>query len=267
MRPRPRKLRPGFLVLLLCLVLLAACRGEPERSLAGPVPEGPPEVEVEAVQEHAAQFDDDLDERPAGSQQEFAAATYLTAHLQRSGYEVRFEAVPFKDTVRSTNVVALTPGGEEPSAVVTVAYDSTPSMPPLGRDLGLFLELARALRVREPNHNVQFVALGAELATDSGGNLGSRVLAGELQDFERRPPVVTVMVVPDGGFTAPGANGDELNGLARELGLLTRPSATGPVTAHHLKATAIFEQAGLSHAIAAGGIEEVGTVLLDYLSR
>ncbi|MFP5352691.1 MAG: hypothetical protein ACLGIB_09030 [Actinomycetota bacterium] len=255
------------LCLLVCWPLLAACTGEPERSLSGPVPDGPAHVEVDAVGGHAAQFDEDLAERPAGSQQEFAAATYLTGHLQRAGYEVRLESVPFKDTVRSTNVVALTPGGGDPQAVVTVAYDTTSSAPPLGQDLGVFLELARALRVKDPDHNVEFVALGAELTITNGGNLGSRALARDLQGLDDPPPVITVMVVPGGGFRAPGPMGDELNAVAAELEVpLGRPLSV-PIVPLHLKATEIFDSAGIGHAIAAGGIEEIGMVLLEYLSR
>lgn len=260
-------LSPKVIGLLLCSVLLSGCTGEPPRSPAAPVPDGPAEVEPEPVREHAAQFDEDLQERVAGSQQEFAAATYLTGHLQQAGYEVRFESVPFKDTVRSTNVVALTPGGEEPTAVVTVAYDTTPSAPPLGEDIGLFLELARALRVKEPDHNVQFVALGAEVTVEGGGNLGSRVLARELQDLDTAPPVITVMVVPDGGFRSPGPAGDELNRVAADLDVPIGRPLTAPIVPLHLKATEIFDEAGIGHAIAAGGVEEVGAVLLEYLAR
>lgn len=219
------------------------------------------------MEEHAAQFDEELAERPAGSQQEFAAATYLTGHLQRAGYEVKLESVPYKDTVRSTNVVALTPGGGDPTAVVTVAYDTTSSSPPLGRDLGVFLELARALRVREPDHNVEFVALGAELTIVDGGNLGSRTLARELQELDPPPPVITVMVVPDGGFRAPGAPGDDLNAVALELDVPVGRPLSVPIVPLHLKATEIFDSVNIQHAIAAGGVEEIGTVLLEYLSR
>lgn len=233
----------------------------------GPVPDGPPEIEVETVEEHAAQFDEDLAERPAGSQQEFAAATYLTGHLQRAGYEVRLESVPYKDTVRSTNVVALTPGGGDPTAVVTVAYDTTSSSPPLGEDLGVFLELARALRVQEPDHNVEFVALGAELTIFNGGNLGSRALARELPELDPAPPVITVMVLPGGGFRALGPAGEEVNAVALELDVPVGRPLSVPIVPLHLKATEIFDAAGIAHAIAAGGIEEIGTVLLEYLSR
>lgn len=224
-------------------------------------------MRIQVVEEHAAQFDRELNQRPAGSQQEFAAASYLTGHLQRAGYEVRLASVPFKDTVRSTNVVALPPGAGDPQAVVTVAYDTTSSAPALGADLGLFLELARALRVREPDHDVQFVALGAELTGEGGGNLGSRALAAELGDLAADSTVISLMVVSGGGFRAPGPAGDDLNAVAAAQDLPPARPFSEAILPAHLRATAIFEEAGLRHAVAAGGIEEISSVLLDHLAR
>lgn len=251
----------------LCVGIAAACTGDGDRRPDAPAPEGRAEVNADVVAEHARQFDEELAQRPAGSQQEFAAASYLTGHLQQAGYEVRLASVPFKDTVRSTNVVALPPGGGEPSAVITVAYDTTSSAPALGADLGLFLELARALRVQEPDHDVQFVALGAELTAEGGGNLGSRALAAELQDLEEAPPVISLMVVSAGGFRAPGPAGDDLNAVAAERGLPPARPFSEAILPLHLRATTVFEEVGLRHAVAAGGIEEISSVLLDHLAR
>lgn len=243
-----------------------ACTGAPEDAPAGDAPAGPSEVQLEAVEEHAVQFDEDLPQRPAGSQQEFAAATYITGHLQRAGYEVRLASVPYKDLVRSTNVVALPPGGEPIDAVVTVLYDTVPSMQPTGRDIGLFLELARAMRVVEPEHHVQFVALGAEVTTENGGSLGSRTLAAELADLEEKPPVIGLLEVEGGGFRAPGPAGDDLNRVALEMELpLARPLSE-PLLPAYLRSTQVFIEADVPHAVAAGGIEDVGRVVLEYLS-
>ena len=254
------------LALLAALVVAGACTGAPEGSPPGDAPEGPAEVQLEAVEEHAAQFDEELPERPAGSQQEFAAATYITGHLQRAGYEVRLASVPYKDLVRSTNVVALPPGGEPIAAVVTVLYDTVPSMQPTGRDIGLFLELARAMRVEEPDHHIQFVALGAEVTTENGGALGSKTLAGELADLEEKPPVIGLLEVDSGGFRAPGPAGDDLNQIALDMDLpLARPLSE-PLLPAYLRSTTVFVEADVPHAVAAGGIEEVGRVVLGYLS-
>ena len=252
--------------MVAALVVTGACTGAPEGSPPGDAPDGPAEVQLEAVEEHAAQFDEDLPDRPAGSQQEFAAATYITGHLQRAGYEVRLASVPYKDLVRSTNVVALPPGGEPIEAVVTVLYDTVPSMQPTGRDIGLFLELARAMRVVEPDHQVQFVALGAEVTTENGGALGSKTLAAELTELEAQPPVIGLLEVDSGGFRALGPAGDELNQIALDMDLALARPLSEPLLPAYLRSTQVFVEAGVPYAVAAGGIEEVGRVVLGYLS-
>jgi hypothetical protein len=254
------------LPVLLALFLGAACTGSTEDGSAPGGPEGPAEVQLEVVDEHAAQFDEDLPDRPAGSQQEFAAATYITGHLQKAGYEVRLASVPYKDLVRSTNVVALPPGGEPIEAVVTVLYDTASNMQPHGSDIGLFLELARAARAAEPEHHVQFVALGAEVTGESGGNLGSKTLADELAELDEKPPVIGLLEVSSGGFRAPGPAGDELNEIALEMDIpLARPLSE-PLLPAYLRSTQVFLSANVPHAVAAGGVEEIGRVVLQYLS-
>lgn len=248
------------------MVVAGACTGGAEDRPPPGAPEGPTGVRLDVIEEHAAQFDEDLPERLAGSQQEFAAATYITGHLQRAGYEVRLASVPYKDLVRSTNVVALPPGGEPIEAVVTVLYDTVPSMEPHGRDIGLFLELARALRVEEPEHHVQFVALGAEVTGESGGALGSKTLAAELAELDEKPPVIGLLEVSSGGFRAPGPGGDDLNRIALEMDIpLARPLSE-PLLPAYLRSTQIFIGADVPHSVAAGGIEEVGRVVLEYLA-
>lgn len=142
--------------------------------------------------QHASQFEDDLPHRPAGSQQEFAAATYITGHLQQAGYLVELDAVPVEDAVRSSNVIALPPSGEEPEIVVVVAYDTGAQNLDAGTSIGTFLEAARALRVVVPNHSVQFVALGAENTRLDGGSLGSRRLIRILQEDGVEPQIVRI---------------------------------------------------------------------------
>lgn len=259
--------RVRLLALALLGAMLVSCTtgGGADDDGAAPEAEGPPEVRLEVVDEHARQFDDELADREAGTQQEFAAATYITAHLQQAGYDVALRSVPFKDLVRSTNVVALPPSGDEPSTVVTVAYDTTASSPELGRDIGLFLELARAVKVAEPEHDVQFVALAAEVTAASGGNLGSQALADELRDLEDPPLVVSLMEVSDGGFRAPGPAGDPLNEVAMSIGIPPARPLSESILPMHLRSTTVFVEAGIDHAIAAGGVEEVARVLLAYL--
>jgi hypothetical protein len=107
---------------------------------------------------------------------------------------VELDAVPVEDTVRSSNVVALPPDGEPPEVVVAIGYDTTDEVRGFGRGVGIFLELARALRVAEPEHSVEFVALGAEHTDVNGGQLGSRRLIRILKDAEVDPEVVQIVM-------------------------------------------------------------------------
>ncbi len=139
------------------------------------------------MERHADQFEQDVPVRPPGSQEEFAAATYITGHLQQAGYVVRLDSVPVANTVRSSNVVALPPSGQPPRIVVAVSYGTDPTERDADAgDIGAFLEVARVLRARSVAHNVEFVALGAK----SENLLGSRRLAQVLLDEGVEPRIV-----------------------------------------------------------------------------
>ncbi|HVF52767.1 MAG TPA: hypothetical protein VNC78_04075 [Actinomycetota bacterium] len=181
-------------LLVLSIITLGACSSEaPPRPAVQAT--GAATVSADVVASHAAQFDGELAERPAGSQAELAAATYILAHLQQAGYVARLDAVPVEDLVRSTNVVTLAEDDSAP--LVVVAYD-TPSSggdPRVagGGAVGLFLELARAVAVAAPETSVSFAAVGAESATVTGGNLGSRRLARILQENGGDPKLVILL--------------------------------------------------------------------------
>ena len=251
-------------LLLVVVLALVACTDEgASRDDAGA--EGPPEVQTEVVDRHARQFDEEIPRRPAGSQQEFAAATYLTGHLQKAGYLVRLDAVPVANTVRSTNVVARPPGGSRPAIVVTVPYDTTTGTGVQGEDLGLFLEVARAVRVADPDHATQFVALGAEFETARDGHLGARRLIRVLLDEEQRPLLMSLAVAPTPGFSATGARSEELNAFARRMEIPpSRPFSDRTMPAL-LEVTEIAAQARLDHVIVSGGVDELGRVLVEWL--
>lgn len=84
-----------------------------------------------------------------------------------------------RDQVRSTNVVALPPSGEDPSVVVAIPYDTGVSPGVDGEHIGLFLELARSLNVAAPDHRVAFVAMGAESAERRGSRRLTQYLLDE----------------------------------------------------------------------------------------
>lgn len=249
-------------LLLSLLALGAACSTLPEGQKSTEPATGPPEVRADTVERHARQFDDEEPDRPAGSQGELAASVYIVAHLTDAGYVSRLDAVPVQDLVRSTNVVALPPSGEQAEVVVVVAYDTGNDSDTGGYSIGTWLEVARALRAIEPEHDVQFVALGAEHATVSGGDLGSRRLAQQLVDDGRTPHVIVVEGVEEGddGLAVGGEARDELIDEARSLG-------AGRDASYPRKDTgAAFLAAGFDTTAIGGGAGAVGPVLLAYLA-
>src|ERR687886_70074 len=72
----------------LILVVVCASCGTVRTPAARSKPFGPPRLADELVRRHARQFDVKLPNRPAGSQNEQIAATYILAHLERAGYVV-----------------------------------------------------------------------------------------------------------------------------------------------------------------------------------
>jgi len=214
------------------------------------------------IDEHAGQFDGALADRPAGSQREFAAATYILGHLQKAGYVPLLDPVPVEDTVRSTNVVAPPPFGETPGVVFAVSYDTGPDAQGRGAALGLWLELARALYARDEEHAVEFVALGAENTRSNGGNLGSRRLVEFLNDDDMDPLVVVLDGVTSGEklFGASGDDAPELFAAADRAGVeVGSPEPLRPTDA-------VLERAGVRHVSVTGHVEDVGRVLLEFLA-
>lgn len=175
-------------MLVLVVLALPACLRSTtsEGGLNGP--QGPPDIQFDLVRQHAEQFDVDMPDRPPGSQHETAAASYILGHLQLAGYAARLDRVPVADTLNSTNVFAYPPSGADPVFVVALPYDTPASTSDagstyraqIGKHMGLFLELARALSVSDPDHRVAFAALGAE--TDD--SRGTRRLAQFMLDEE-----------------------------------------------------------------------------------
>ncbi|MDQ3661753.1 MAG: hypothetical protein M3454_11975 [Actinomycetota bacterium] len=243
------------------VVALGGCAGPaPESSPVGP--SGPPRVQAEVVARHAHQFNEDDPERRAGSQGEQIAAAYLVAHLQTAGYSTFLDAVPVSDLVRSTNVVTTPPSGRRPLVAVTVPYDTpapSAAIPEAAEgegaeELGLFLELARALALARPEHRVSFVALGAETAEVAGGRLGSR----RLVIYQRERTLDPLMVVLEDIQVGAGpvrATGDEASQV--EAG-----AAPGRAAG---RVAEVFEAAGLEVMTVSGGAQEAGDALLEYL--
>lgn len=248
---------------IAALVLLGACANEAAPGVDVDVP-GPASVQVGVIEDHAASFEAEVPEREAGSQQEQVAASYITGTLQQNGYIARLESVPVGDLVRSTNVIGVPGGSEEPTAVVVVPYGtgSGGAVDPV--TVGLFLELARALNVETPGHNVYFVALGAEFADEEGGNLGSRRLVRFMLDEGWDPLVIQLLDVAKGEpIFVSGAGADDL------IEMMT--ASTGPFTDYEEGELTIepdvFQAGGFERMLISGDPEKVGEALIDYLRR
>lgn len=250
-----RTFRAGGLV--ACLMLASCSPGSPARPDVTPT--GPSVVELDVVERHARQFDEHTPRRPAGSQQEQVAATYILGHLQLAGYAVRLDSVPVANTVNSTNVIAVPPGGRAPEVILAVAYDSEPGGGgSSGLTLGVFLEMARALRVAEPAHSVEFVALGAEHAAVSGGHLGSRRMAELLRDEDSDVFVIVLDGVSmRGDLAVEGERAAELEEPGAQ-----RDSSLDPAS---LATADVFRRAGYDTVVAGGGQETVARALLEFL--
>ena len=237
----------------------AACVGTAERpDLEG---SGPPDISESVVGRHARESSTELADRDPGSQGEQAASFYILGHLQQAGYVVRLDAVPVGNLVSSTNLVALPPGGDDPEVVVPVSYDS-------GGDLALavFLELARALHAADPEHSVEFVALGAEGGRGDDALLGSRRLTRVLLDEGVDPIIVTLDIIQTGaGGVFVDGDGEAADGLRRTAERLHFEAPAEVPPPPQSSRRSVFERAGWDHVYVRGRPVEVGRVVLEYL--
>ena len=250
-------MRTPLTVLLLIFGVASGCVRHTTSTEAAATPQGPPVIQLDIVRQHAIQFDVDIPDRPPGSQHELAAASYILGHLQLAGYSPRLDRVPVENTVNSTNVVAMPPGGDKPAFLITVAYDTDGSARQHGNEIGLFLEIARALTVADPDHQVGFVALGAE----SAFGRGTRRLAQFLIDEGVDPSVITIRNLtanPDGVYTSGSCavSSGAAVGLGDDLGTCRGPILGGDV----------FTSAEIEHTLIEGDFRSVGQVLFDFLS-
>lgn len=249
---------------LLLAVVATACTGETQK-FETPDVAGPARIQMDVVADHARSFDEEVPQRVAGSQEEQAAAAYLTGTLQQNGYFVRLESVPVADVVRSTNLIAEPAGAPVPQAMVVVPYGTDEGHPSNGLTLGLFLELARALNVEIPEHAVHFVALGAEYADVQGGALGSRRLTRFMLDEGWSPLVIQVLPLEVGESVS--VSGDRAQEVVDAMTAITGPFTEFDPGAELRGDPDVFAAAGFEHLLISGDAEKVGEVLLEYLRR
>jgi hypothetical protein len=237
---------------LVALLLLVGCDGIGRSEGPQVTPSGPPEIDFALVRQHAQQFDVDLPSRPPGSQQELAAATYILGHLQLAGYSPLLDAVPVKDQVQSSNVIAVPPTGVEPRVMVTVGYDTSGRGLHTGTGIGLFLELARAINVAYPDHAVGFAALGAE----EGDGRGSAALASFFDEQDLEPSLISMQVGQGYQRVVVGS----CAGAGTDLVLIEE--CVGPARFDDDP----FSAHGLQHTMVRGDPTGVGSILFRFLA-
>ena len=232
------------LLVLFVAIAFPACASEAPVDTSS---SGPPTIRSDVVEAHAEQFDSEVPVRSPGSGEELAAASYVLGHLQQAGYVPLLDSVPVENLVESTNVVALPVSGEEPTELVAVSL-GTSEAETGGEQIGVFLEVARALNVARPDHAVAFVALGAEDSPRLGGSLGTRRLLQYLADREFNPHVITLGRGPS--LTAEGSRDQEI--VEKRV-----PSAPRDD---------LYTRSRLEHTVVSGPPIEVGEAVLTYLA-
>jgi len=249
----------SLLTALVALVALTSCAssGTPGGNAAAPL--GPSTIQYEIVRQHARQFDVDVPDRPPGSQHEVAAASYILGHLQLAGFSPRLDRVPVADTINSTNVFAYPPNGSEPEFLVAVSYDTPASgRVQQGTEIGLFLELARALTVADPDHEVGFVGLGAQTADARG----TRRLAQFLLDEGMDPSII--LIRPESGtgrsIFVRGACGGASSGS------VFSDSFTPGTCRDNVSVDTWLYGAGFQLTTVGGDVQEAGRALFDFLT-
>jgi hypothetical protein len=238
-------------------VVMAACTPRSART-GPPPPVGPPRIEAASVHQRTRWFDTNDPIRPAGSQQELVAGSYLLARLEETGYLVNLDPVPVGNLLHSTNVIALPPSGHA-AVVVIVDYDTSSSAPSDGPALGTFLEIARALRAVDGHHSVEFAALGAEHIAANGGQVGGRSLIELLKASSSRPQIVRIGAVGSGskGVSVAGPAASSVRSAGAHVHIQVATTGLPP--------NDVFTRAGFAETVVSGDIS-VGRVLLAFLA-
>jgi alkaline phosphatase isozyme conversion protein len=184
-------------IFLLITLLLNGCRGAIQRST--PIP---PTLAVATLvplgisvarygQEVARPLIRDLTNmgaRPAGSQGEAQAASYIESVFKALGYSI--ENQPFTGdaagkTVSSANIVALKKGTSSQEIIVGAHYDSSDGGPGADNNasgVAVMLEVAKLIQNTTTPYTIRFIAFGAK----ESGLLGSYAYLNQMtqEEFE-----------------------------------------------------------------------------------
>lgn len=174
--PIRRFLLPVLLLALLFTPLLPALSTRPAQAQS--IPDFVTLIDQDMVMAHVEALSVDIGARPMGSDEELAAADYVSEQFESWGYAVEveeFETTPpdsDNETVTSRNVIATQESGDQ-ILVVGAHMDSVTDGTGAGDNatgVAVVLAAAEALADQDLAYTVIFVAFGAE---ESGDPMGS----------------------------------------------------------------------------------------------
>ena len=149
------------------------------------------------LRQHVRALARDIGERHVGRPEALAAASdYIAAQLSAIGYEVTFQSYVTRG-VSCRNVEVTVPGAAEAGAIVLAGahYDTVPGSPGANDNasgVAGVIEIARALRPRQPARTVKLVAfVNEEPPFFYFGEMGSKVYA---EAARRRGDDIRVML-------------------------------------------------------------------------
>jgi Zn-dependent M28 family amino/carboxypeptidase len=193
--------------------------------------------------EHVRVLSSEIGPRPAGSQGETRAASYIEGVFGALGYEVERQEVRRLDGGISYNILARRPGTDRAVgyAVVGGHYDTVAGSPGANDNAsgtGIVLALAEAFAMHEVQ--VEFVAFAAEeLQPTNDHHVGSRAYVAQLGDARRVVAMVSIDMVGNGpsllivrqtGHT--DALQKELASVAAQLGVPYNMISRGDISDH-----------------------------------
>jgi aminopeptidase YwaD len=242
--------------------------------------------------EHVRVLSSEVGPRPAGSQGEIQAASYIEGIFGALGYEVERQEVRRLDGGISYNILARRPGIDRAVgyAVVGGHYDTVAGSPGANDNAsgtGIVLALAEAFAKHEVA--VEFVAFAAEeLQPTNDHHVGSRGYVAQLGDARRVVAMVSIDMVGNGpsllivrqrGHT--DALQKELASVAAQLGVPYNMITRGDISDHspfaHSGIPAAFLWSG-SHpthhrpsdvleVVQRDSVDRAGRVALEWILR
>ena len=144
-----------------------------------------PQFDSARAMEHLHYLAVELGSRPAGSEEERQAASYISNEFESLGYDVSTQGFDGRN-YKSQNVIAVKkPQGQDNAEIVyvTAHYDSVavgPGANDNGSGTSGLLELARILKDQPTDKEIRFIAFGAE----ETGLVGSRYYVNQLSQEE-----------------------------------------------------------------------------------